>query len=123
MPTDDPTPPQPSPTGGAGPTVQVLHIEECPNWAEAGAMIRRALDAAGHAEVDVEYVVLQTRTEAAAVAFAGSPTILVDGVDLFPGRRTDDLACRVYRTDRGLAGLPTQDQVDEAIRTRLRPTS
>lgn len=105
------------------PLIEVLHIEECPNRVEAGGMIRRALDSLGLDGVEVRYVLLKTGEEAAAVPFAGSPTILVDGADLFPGRRTDDLACRVYRTPRGLAGLPTQDQVDRALADRLRPSA
>lgn len=99
--------------------VQVLHIDACPNWVEAGARARRALDAAGLREVFVEYLLLGTEDEAAAVPFAGSPTILVDGEDLFPGERTRSLACRVYVTEGGLAGLPTKDQLEDAIRTRL----
>ena len=42
--------------------------------------------------------------------------ILLDDVDLFPtDGRTSDLACRVYRTDTGFAGVPTVVQLVEAI--------
>ena len=56
---------------------------------------------------------------AAASAFAGSPTILVDGVDAFDDAvQLTELACRVYSTDRGLAGLPTVDQLAASLQSK-----
>ena len=99
--------------------VQVLHIGECPNWEEAGLRTRSALDALGLADVPVESVLIGTEREAVDSGFAGSPTITVDGEDLFPSAgRTSDLACRVYLTETGLAGLPTRAQLEAALRER-----
>lgn len=100
--------------------VQVLHIEECPSWEEAGARARQALDGVGLADVAVEYVVIRTPNEAASTVFAGSPTIVVDGEDLFPSDgQTTSLACRVYLTEHGLAGTPTRTQVERALQKHL----
>jgi hypothetical protein len=97
--------------------IEILHIDECPHWAEAGARVREALDAIGRADVPIEYRLLRTSDDAAAVQFAGSPTILVDGADAFPsGARTTDLACRIYSTPAGLAGVPTTEQLVETFR-------
>ncbi|MEN2738928.1 hypothetical protein ABCS02_14150 [Microbacterium sp. X-17] len=99
--------------------VRVLHIDECSNWEEAGTRTRQALDAIGLTDVPVEYVLIRTAGEAEDAGFAGSPTITVDGEDLFPsGGRTTDLACRVYLTDTGLAGAPTRTQLERALRER-----
>lgn len=99
--------------------VEILHIDECPNWMDAGTRVRAALDAVGLPGITVEYLLLTTREEAAHVAFAGSPTILIDGVDAFPSDgRTADLACRVYMTGQGLAGLPTTEQLEHVLRER-----
>jgi hypothetical protein len=50
------------------------------------------------------------------VLFAGSATILVDGVDLFPtDGRTSDLPCPIYLTPNGMAGAPTQHQIEAAL--------
>jgi hypothetical protein len=96
--------------------VEILHIDECPNWAEAGTRVEAALTALGLGDVEVTYRLLTDSVEAAAVPFAGSPTILLDGVDAFPtGVRISDLACRVYRTDSGFAGVPSVAQLIEAI--------
>jgi hypothetical protein len=96
--------------------LEVLHIEDCPNWREAGARAARALANAGRPDVRVTYRLLRTPDEAATTAFAGSPTLVLNGVDLFPSDgRTADLACRVYVTPHGLAGLPTEDQIVDAL--------
>lgn len=100
--------------------VELLHIVECPNWEEAGVRLRTALDAMGQSAVDIDYELLQTPDEAARRPFAGSPTILIDGEDPFPsGGPISVLACRVYRTETGLAGAPTVEQLTAALRERL----
>lgn len=96
--------------------IEVLHIEDCPSWGETGNRLREALDATGFGETTIAYRLLRTSEDAARVPFAGSPTITIDGQDMFPsGGRTADLACRVYMTPTGLAGLPTTEQLIEAI--------
>lgn len=65
-------------------------------------------------------MLVRTEGEAASRAFGGSPTIIVDGEDLFPGTRTRDLACRVYFTERGITGLPSVQQLEEALQQRAR---
>ena len=96
----------------------MLHIDGCPNWEEAGILARRALDATGLSEVPVEFVLIRTQREAMLAGFAGSPTIVVAGEDLFATHEsTADLACRVYVTEHGLAGVPTQDQIEHALQT------
>jgi hypothetical protein len=92
--------------------VEILHIDECPNWEEAGARIRAVLDQAGQADVHLSYRLLRTAEEAASMPFAGSPTILIDGCDAFPSAAgTNELACRIYPTESGLAGLPSIGQL------------
>lgn len=99
--------------------LEILHIDECPNWVEAGTRVEAALAELGRDDVEVTYHLLADTVEAAAVPFAGSPTILLDGVDVFPtDGRTSDLACRIYRTDSGFAGVPTVAQLVEAMRER-----
>lgn len=99
--------------------IEVLHIEDCANWEEVGRRVRNALAALGDISASVRFRLVQTQDDAAAMTFAGSPTITVDGVDLFPiAEPPAALACRVYMTPAGSAGLPTQDQLMEALRAR-----
>ncbi|MFM9876965.1 MAG: thioredoxin family protein [Rhodoglobus sp.] len=97
--------------------MEILHIDECPNWIEAGARVESALAELGYVDVRVTYRLLTDSVQAAAVPFAGSPTILINDVDAFGSDgRTSDLACRVYRHETGVAGVPSVAQLVEAIK-------
>lgn len=99
--------------------IEILHIDECPNWVEAGALVRSVLQDCGLTGVDIRYRLVHSSEDAARVPFAGSPTILIDGVDAFPtDGRTTDLACRVYFTGERFAGLPTRGQLLDVLRHR-----
>jgi hypothetical protein len=99
--------------------VEILHIDDCANWQEAGRRVTVALAMTGHDDVAVNYVLLSTVEDAARVPFAGSPTVSVDGSDLFAGaNRITDLACRIYQTPTGFAGVPTIDQLVAALSQR-----
>ena len=98
-------------------TIEILHIEDCPSWETAEAHTREALDALGRADIPVTTRLLRTPDEAAETPFAGSPTITLNGVDIFPSDgRTTDLACRVYATPHGLKGTPTTEQITSVLR-------
>jgi hypothetical protein len=98
---------------------EILHIADCPSWEEAGLRLRAALDSTGHQGTAITHTLIASPAAAAEVPFAGSPTILIDGADLFPSDgRTSDLACRVYLTPAGLAGQPTQEQIQAALASR-----
>lgn len=96
--------------------VELLHIVDCPNTDIAETNARAALDALGLGGVPVELVTIRTEAEAAHTQIGGSPTILLDGVDLFPTTPARSLACRVYATGSGYAGAPTQEQIEAALR-------
>ncbi len=96
--------------------LEILHIEDCPNWEQAGERLREALAPTALSHVPIRFRVLRSTAEAVGTGFAGSPTIMVNGSDLFPpGGSTNDLACRVYVTPSGFAGVPTVDQLIERI--------
>lgn len=92
--------------------VTLLYFDGCPNWTVADKRLRQALDQAGHADVAVAYRKVSTPAEADAAEFRGSPTILIDGRDPFLDRDAPvGLSCRVFRSDVGLTGAPTVDQL------------
>jgi glutaredoxin len=96
--------------------IEILHISGCPHTAGAAQRVHEALSVVGLDHEDVDLTLVSSRADAARIQFAGSPTILIDGVDAFPsGIRTMELACRVYATPEGLAGLPTVSQIVEVL--------
>ncbi|HEX9228359.1 MAG TPA: thioredoxin family protein [Arthrobacter sp.] len=97
--------------------IDLLHIDACPNTGVARARLESALTALGHSDIPVNMRLLETPSDMAGTGFAGSPTITVDGADIFPtGAPAHELACRIYATPGGLAGVPTLDQITEALK-------
>ena len=67
--------------------------------------------------------VVDTVEEAERVGFHGSPSILINGADLFDAAGTSvGLACRRYLTPHGAAGAPSPEQLRAAIDARTDPT-
>lgn len=104
----------------SAPVVEVVHIAECPNWADTAQDLRELLAELGHADIAVGVRTVVSGDDALAVRFAGSPTVLIDGVDPYPhGEPTGDLACRVYLTEVGLRGRPSRTQLRQLLVERL----
>jgi hypothetical protein len=100
----------------------------------AGEVIARWLDAVSHGEHwpicstlspadepdpagGEPGVVAVPDEEAARLGFAGSSTVLLDGVDPFAtGDEPTGLVCRVYPTPHGPQGSPTLEQLRKVLR-------
>jgi hypothetical protein len=98
--------------------VEILYFDGCPNYPAASALVDRIADELG-VETDVRLVRVDTPEAAQRLGFLGSPTVRVNGSDVEPGaeRRHDHaLACRVYRTATGTAGLPDSERIRAALR-------
>lgn len=94
--------------------IALLYFDDCPNWRVADE--RLAAIAAERADLKVTRHLVDTLEEAERVGFHGSPSILVDGVDVFAEPDAGvGLSCRVYRTPDGLAGAPTVEQLRAAL--------
>ena len=98
--------------------VELLFWEGCPSYPVALAALQTALGEG--VEVRVREVV--SEEQAVAEHFPGSPTIRVDGVDLFPSDQPPSLTCRIYRLRDGRFS-PTPDPVllREALVARFDP--
>jgi len=97
--------------------VEVLVVADCPNEGGAVALVRRALDDVGLKRVPIRTRVVVDEREAEELGFVGSPTIRVNGCDLFasPGRATG-LACRVYIARGVQSGLPDLTELRQALK-------
>lgn len=92
----------------------MLYFDDCPNWKIADEPF--AAIATERGDVKVTRHLVDTPEEAERMAFHGSPSILVDGVDVFAEAGAGvGLSCRVYRTPDGLAGAPTLEQLRAAL--------
>lgn len=65
-------------------TVQVLMSPGCDHGAKTVELVRDVLSEVAP-DARLETVVVQSREQAEALRFPGSPTVLVDGLDIEPG--------------------------------------
>lgn len=93
--------------------VEVLYFEGCPNHAPAVQLAKEVVSELG-VDAKVEEVEIKTPEEAVERRFLGSPSVLVNGVDVEPGARS--------RTDFGFAGrmyngrgLPSRESIVAAL--------
>ncbi|WP_082497491.1 hypothetical protein [Arthrobacter sp. Leaf137] len=100
-------------------THELRVIPGCPNSIAALELFRRALSAEGKA-ADIRVVELSNEEQAEALNFHGSPSFIAGGRDLIPSTTAPSLTCRVYRTRAGLAGLPSQEDLQAALRLASR---
>jgi hypothetical protein len=97
--------------------VEVLTFDGCPHGEPALELVKRVVCELG-VGAEVRRVDVPDPEAAAAHRFLGSPTIRVNGRDVEPGanERSDFvLSCRVYRTDSGFSGQPTEQWLRDAL--------
>lgn len=100
--------------------VQLLYFPDCPNVASARSALREALeklaDPPSVTEVDVT-----SPTAPAHLRSWGSPTILVDGVDV-AGQHPTESCCRLYRDGERL-GAPSAALIEAALERARRAST
>jgi len=105
--------------------VELLWWEGCPSTERALAAVREALADLGLEDVDVRAREIRSDGDARDAGFVGSPTILIDGVDLVPAATDEQigLSCRVYRRRDGrVSPIPDPDDLREALRVAAERT-
>ncbi len=102
--------------------LELLHWDGCPSADDALADLRSALAELG-LPTGVRLTEITTDEQAAERGFIGSPTLLLDGVDLLPpppGEPTG-LNCRVYRRRDGrYSPTPDPEDLRDALRNAVR---
>jgi hypothetical protein len=97
--------------------VQVLFFQGCPNYMAAIDLIKSVAPNAS-----VEQVEIKSTDDARRMRFLGSPTILVDGMDVEPSARTRTdygFSCRTYHGK----GVPSREIVASALAVDFCPPS
>lgn len=94
--------------------VDVVYFDGCPNHAPVVSLLREVAGELG-TPIELREVRVTSPEEAARERMLGSPTVLVDGVDLEPGarsRRDYAMSCRLYPGERG---LPPREMIAAAL--------
>src|SRR5258708_616934 len=101
--------------------VQLFYFDGCPNHPGALERLKQILRQEGLPE-QVEEMNGGSPEQAQALAFLGSPTIKINGVDVEPAARdsqTYAMACRTYRDAGKQEGLPDEEMIRAALREAL----
>jgi hypothetical protein len=96
----------------------ILHVPGCPGLPVLAGRLAELLP--GYPASELDRQVVSTAEEAERAGLAGSPTLLIDGVDPFarPGQRPS-LSCRLYRDEQGRAApAPSVGQLRAALGRR-----
>ncbi len=96
--------------------IEFLYWEECASHEQALQRLREVLAERGIAD-RIQFIEVTTDQQADALRFPGSPTIRINGRDLFSTPEGPyGLTCRVYHTDDGrVTPLPTAEMIRRAI--------
>lgn len=101
------------------PKLELLWWEGCPSTDRALTELRAAAAELGLESSEIEMREIRTEDEAAAAGFIGSPTILVDGIDVVADgalAEATGLTCRVYRRRDGrISPTPDPDDLRAAL--------
>lgn len=95
--------------------VRVVYFDGCPNAAPAEAFVQEVANEIG-IEVTMELVRVTSADEAQREHMHGSPTVLINGLDVDPAQRSNktySFGCRVFG---GANGLPPREMVVAALR-------
>ncbi len=94
--------------------ITLLYFDGCPHWPVADAHLKAL--SAEMPQLSVTRAQVNTPEQAEQTNFLGSPSIQVDGIDLFGDPYAPvGLSCRVYQTPDGPAGAPTLAQLRDAL--------
>ncbi len=100
-------------------SIELLYFEDCPSYKMAQESLETIIQK-HNIETSVQLVRVETDQEARDHHFVGSPSIRVNGEDLFPvDHENYALGCRVYQTPDGMRGWPTTEMIEATLTARL----
>ncbi len=103
--------------------IEFQYFEGCPNSLVTLENLRRLVDEDVFSEDELAVVEVPTPEQAEALRFQGSPSILVDGLDLVTGRppATTSWSCRVYTIDGKRSGALETEYMRRRMEELRRP--
>ena len=98
--------------------VQLLYFQGCPHVEEARRVLRSALVACGLGDLAVEEVDVEAAITPAELRGWGSPTILLNGVDVGGEEAPTGLGCRLYWGGER-SGVPPRRVIERGLQQAL----
>jgi hypothetical protein len=102
----------------ATPEIEFLYWEDCPSHPEARRLLQETM-AELNLNVPVKEIEVLTDEDAERLAFPGSPTIRVNGMDVDPAGAAQmgtALTCRVYILEgKRYSPVPSKEMIQQAL--------
>lgn len=99
--------------------IQLLHTADCHAWKDSLSTLEDALKIKS-LEVKYEVILIETENQANAYKFSGSPTILINGIDIDPLARNEKTysisSCRPYFYQGKTYDFPPKEMIFEALK-------
>ncbi len=100
--------------------ITIQYFDGCPHWKLADERVRHVLGDFSSGDVALEYQFIDSAETADQLGFHGSPTILIDGWDPFiTGVEQVGMSCRIFRTEAGTQGAPTEAELRKVLENKL----
>mgnify|MGYP001155479263 CR=1 FL=1 len=96
--------------------LELLYIDNCQNYYKMLKNVEEAIQGLEN-EVEFEKILIEDEKTASKFNFLGSPTLLINGQDLFGNKAPAkiSLACRFYPD-----GMPSPEEIRKAITSNLK---
>lgn len=94
-------------------------VPECPHQAAGEALLLQALTDVGVGDASVRTIMVSDIDMAQQLHFTGSPTFMVNGVDVLPSAGPSAMSCRIYRTPDSSGGLPSLVDLRQGLKRAL----
>ncbi len=96
--------------------ITIQYFDGCPHWKLADQRVHNVLRHLDRRDVKLAHQLIDSPESAEREQFRGSPTILINGRDPFAGpEQPFGLSCRVYETEDGPQGAPTEAQLQRLL--------
>ncbi|WP_304225960.1 alkylmercury lyase [Gracilinema caldarium] len=97
--------------------IEFQYFEGCPNAVKTLENLKLAMKNLNIAESYLEIREVSTPEVAELIHFHGSPTILIDGVDIYTGNKpmSSNFTCRIYNFSGRKTGIIPQDFIESKL--------
>jgi hypothetical protein len=99
--------------------IEFQYFNHCPNSKETLHNLRELIKEGVLRESELIITEVPDLASAEKINFQGSPTILIDGVDLYDGKKPDSFhyCCRIYDLNGRQTGVLSKDFIKTRLKT------
>jgi len=103
--------------------IELLYFDGCPSWKNGLKDLQSALKEEG-LNAPIDMIEVKDNEQANRLKFLGSPSLRVDGQELWPEEREIyALSCRVYPSPEGIKGWPTITMIRQKLHHVMKENS